>query len=127
MALTRFTRSRLLTSISAAGGSSTIDYSLVTGKELSIIELFCSTNTSLQKIEILYSDDNGSTWSNPWDEDSQIILQLWMGAGIPASGKPDATWFSGGEDTLIRVKVTNLHPTQASDVYFLVKGWERDA
>lgn len=123
--MTRFTRSRVV-SITANGGTSTTDYSLVANKELSIIELFASTDTSLQKIEILFSTDNGSTWSNPFDVDSQVILQLWLGAGVPASGKPEAAWFSGSSTTILRVKITNLHPTNNSNVYFLVKGWERN-
>lgn len=121
----RFTRSRLLTGITP-GSSRTVDYSVPAGKELSIFELFASTNLSLQKIEILYSTDNGTTWTNPWDTESGLILQLWIAAGVPSSGKPDNTWFIGGEGVLVRVKVTNLHPTTNSDVYFLVKGFERE-
>lgn len=123
--MTRFTRSRIA-SINANGGTFTLDYSLNENKELSIIELFASTDTSLQKIEILYSEDGGSTWSNPFDASSEVILQLWIGAGVPASGKPEAAWFSGGENTFVRVKITNLHPVNNSNIYFLVKGWERD-
>lgn len=126
MANIRFTRSRVVTNISANGGTNTTDYTLTSGKELSIIELFASTNTSLQKVEILYSEDNGTTWSNPFDEDSNHILQIWIGAGVPAAGKPEAAWFCGGANTILRVQITNLHPTQASEVYFLVKGWERN-
>lgn len=126
MAQIRFTRSRIAATISANGGTYTLDYNLVSDKELSIIELFSSTDTSLQKIEILYSEDNGSTWMNPFDEDATHILQLWLAAGVPASGKPEAAWFIGGENHLLRVKITNLHPANASNVYFLVKGFERD-
>lgn len=125
MSNTRFTRSRVL-SINASGGVATVDYNLASGSELSIIELFASTDTSLQKIEVLYSEDNGSTWINPFDDDADHILQLWVGAGVPASGKPEAAWFIGGENHLLRVKITNLHPVNTSNVYFLVKGWERD-
>jgi hypothetical protein len=120
--MTRFTRSRIA-SINANGGVYTLDYALAANIELSIIELFASTNVSLQKIEVLYSEDNGTTWINPWDAGSDHILQLFLGAGVPASGKPDATWFIGGENHLLRVKITNLHPTSNSEVFFLVKGW----
>lgn len=126
MTTTRFTRSRLISSLAANGGTSTTDYSLASGKELLIIELFASTDTSLQKVEILFSDDNGSTWSNPFDEDSEVMLQLWIGAGVPASGKPEASWFIGGSNVLLRVKITNLHPVNNSNVYFLVKGLEKN-
>lgn len=126
MSSTRFTRSRLITSLSAAGGVSTTDYSVPVNAELNIIELFASTDSSLQKIEILYSEDGGTTWSNPFDEDSSIILQLWVGAGVPASGKPEAAWFVGGANVLLRVKITNLHPVNNSNVYFLVKGFQRN-
>lgn len=125
MAIIRFTRSRI-SSISANGGTYTLDYTLVSGKELSIIELFASTDTSLQKVEILYSEDGGSTWMNPFDDDADHILQLWIGAGVPASGKPEAAWFIGGSNRLLRVKITNIHPVNTANVYFLVKGWERD-
>lgn len=126
MSNTRFTRSRVL-SISPAGAYEIVDYTLEEGRELSIIELFASTDTSLQKIEVLYSEDNGSTWINPFDDEADHILQLWIGAGVPASGKPEAAWFVGGENHLLRVKITNLHPLNTAKVYFLVKGWERDA
>lgn len=124
MATTRFTRSRILTI--AGAGTDTIDYNLPVNKELSIIELFASTDLSLQKIEILYSEDNGSTWINPFDADADHILQLWLAVGVPASGKPEAAWFVGGENRLLRVKITNIHPSTTAHVYILVKGWERD-
>ena len=126
MAQIRFTRSRIATSINASGGTYTLDYTIGPNKELSIIELFASTDTSLQKIEVLYSEDNGSTWINPWDSEGNHILQIWLGAGVPSSGKPEAAWFIGGSNHLLRIKITNLHPATASNVYFLVKGWERD-
>lgn len=126
MANIRFTRSRIAANISANGGTYTLDYDIESGKELSVIELFASTDTSLQKVEILYSEDAGSTWINPFDEDADHILQLWLGAGVPAAGKPEAAWFVGGENRMLRVKITNLHPVTNSNVYFLVKGFERD-
>lgn len=126
MATIRFTRSRDILNISANGGTYTLDYSVPPNKELSIIELFASTNLSLQQVEVLYSEDGGNTWINPWDGDSTLILKLYIAAGVPASGKPDATWFSGGENIKLRVKITNLHPTTTSNVFFLVKGLERD-
>lgn len=120
--MSRFTRSR--TATISAGGIYTLDHNISTGIELSIFELFCSSNKAVI-VEILYSEDNGVTWINPWDGNSNIILKLYLAAFIPAMGKPNATWFIGGENRLIRVQITNPN-AETADVYFLVKGWERN-
>ena len=125
MASTRFTRSRLV-SVTSNGGTYIHDYALADGKELLIIELFVSSDADGQKIEILYSDDNGSTWTNPFDSGSDRLLTAFIAGYIPASGKPEATWITGSSTTILRIKITNNHPTQNSNVYWLVKAWERD-
>lgn len=124
MAIERFTRSRSISITTAS--SYTLDYSIPANKQLSIFELFASSNTSGVYVEVLYSSDNGTTWSNPWDADSDMILKVFLAGYVPVCGKPDATWFNGGTNIMIRVKITNPTANTAS-VFFLVKGWERDA
>ena len=126
MAITRFTRARAI-QVNAAGGTYTLDYTIPDGYEFEVRELFASSDTSAVVVELLYSSDGGSTWTNPWDEGSGHLLKLFLGAYIPASGKPDATWFSGsGENVLIRIKITNNHPTTNANIFWLVKAFERD-
>lgn len=122
----RFTRARNVT-VNANGGTYTLDYTIPDGKQLLIRELFASSNTSGVCIELLYSDDGGSTWTNPWDDNSSHLLKLWIAAYVPTLGSPQDTWFHGDQENIIlRVKITNYNPTNNADVFFLVKAGEVD-
>ncbi len=126
MATERFTRARHATNITANGGTYTLDYSLAADKQLQIIELFASSDTDAVKIEVLYTDDNGITWTNPFDSGSSHVLLLYVAGYIPVSGQPEATWYTGGSQVKLRIKITNNHPTQNANVFYLVKGLEKD-
>jgi len=125
MATTRFTRARL-TSVNSNGGTYTHDYSIASGKELNVRELFASSDTDGIKVELLYSADNGSTWTNPFDTGSNHLLVVYLAGYIPVAGNPEDTWYVGGSNILIRVKITNNHPSQTANVFYLVKGLEKD-
>ena len=124
--MNRFTRARLET-VTKNGGTYTLDYIVPNNKDLDIVELLASSNTDAIQIDLLYSDDNKSTWTNPWDSGSDRLLTVFVAAYIPVSGKPRGTWFEGdGTNVVFRLKITNHHPTNDANVFFLVKGWEKD-
>jgi hypothetical protein len=123
MSIERFTRAR---SISLSGsGTYTLDYEIPADKEFIVHELFLSSSLSLVMAEVQYSEDGGSTFVNPWDNEGEHLLKVYVAAGVPAHGKPENTWFAGGENKLLRIKLTNLHPSSTANVFLLVKAMER--
>lgn len=121
----RFTRARKVT-VTANNGTYEHTYIIPQNRELTVTELALSS-TKAVICELQYSEDNGSTWINPWDSGATHLLWLMLGPGIPASGKPTGTYFQGdGANTKLRIKLTNIEDQDAT-VFFLVKGHERDS
>jgi hypothetical protein len=74
--------------------------------------------------EILYSNDAGETWINPWDDEATHLLWVVIAGGIPAFASPENTVFYGdGENTKLRLRFTNL-ATELLNGFYLVKATE---
>lgn len=122
MAAERFTRARLASV--TYGTPYTLEYTIPSNKEFKVFELFASSTKNVI-VELQFSDDGGTTWSNPWDSGSQHLLWMLLGAGIPASGKVSYTWFQGdGVNTKVRITITNTE-VDAATTFYLIKALER--
>lgn len=125
MSTSRFTRARLV-SINSGGGSASIEYTIPNNTEFCVSELAASSDTNGIKIIIQFSNDGGTTWVNPWDTDSEYLLVVFLAGYIPASAKPEETWFTGdGENTKLKITIINQNPSQNANVFYLIKATER--
>lgn len=122
--ISKLTRTRDVTVDS--NSTYTLDISLESNHHYIINEIFVSTNTNGLVAELLYSEDNGETWINPWDEDGEHIVKAYLAAYIPIYARPIESYFIGGTNRKFRAKFTN--PTGSSaKVSFILNGEIRDA
>ena len=125
MAVERFTRARKAT-VTKNYGTHALEYTIPADKEFRVLELSASTTRNII-VELQYTDDGGTTWTNPWDSSSNHLLWIFLGAGIPAAASPQQTYFIGdGTNTKVKIKITNTDVDNDATVFYLIKALERD-
>lgn len=103
----------------SANSNYTLDVALAANYHYIIHEIFISTNTSGLIAELLYSEDNGETFINPWDDDGEQIVRAYLAAYIPVYAQPKESYLIGGTNKLARIKFTNPTGSDAKVSFIL--------
>lgn len=101
-------------------GSDTKDYTIPDGEEWTINEFGGSSSIDSTEVELLWTDDGGSTWSNPYDSSTTKLRCLHLNSGNVAKVIDMNLKFEGdGTNTKIRLNFKNWNQVNTAEV----SGW----
>jgi hypothetical protein len=106
-------------SIDADGGIYTLDTTLSLTVKYQIQEVYISVDKDDVVFEMLYTEDGGLTWINPWDSGSNFILKGYPAKGVVFQGEVHTVEFTGGTNRKIQVKITNNGTEEAHPVFII--------
>ena len=69
-----------------------------------------------------YSDDNGVTWTNPWDSSVTFIKKLHVTAGPPSFSLLEGIEFVGGVGIKLRSRLENNNSVNPADCSAYING-----
>ena len=102
-------------------GSDYQDYSLASGERWIIEEFGGSASIDQTEVELLYSEDNGSTFENPFDSNSTKIRCIHLQNGGTVVQRLDLT-FIGGTNRILRILVKNYNSANTAEITGFVRG-----
>lgn len=100
-------------------GTAYRDIAIPEGETWELSEIGGSSSIDSTEVEILYSEDNGSTWVNPYDDQTTKIRCLHLSAGQVAKIFLAGVRFVGGANHIIRIKCKNFNETNKAEI----AGW----
>ena len=79
-----------------------------------------SSNIDSTEVELLYSDDEGSTWTNPYDDSANKLRCIHLGAGTTSKIFFGGLRFVGsGTDVQLKMVVKNYNQVNEAEIV----GW----
>lgn len=104
-------------------GSATRDFVIPDGELWKIDKFSGSSQKAECEVELLYSDDGGSTWSNPFDSGTDKLVCLHLSGHVDGTTFPPGFEFQGsGTDIVIRMKVKNYNTDSVAEIACWMEG-----
>jgi len=102
------------------------DYIIPDGKIWCICSFHGSSNIDNCEIELLYSDDGGNTWKNPFDDEADKLICLHLDGSCGGHEFTSGFEFTGSEsDTILRVEAKNYNTELQSEIISILEALER--
>jgi len=107
-----------------SAGTEIKDYVIPNGEVWQIHRFGGSSDNSNTEVELLYSDDAGSTWCNPFDSSTNKLCCLHINSQPPSP----MIWSQGfefvgsGTNCIIRLKFKNWDSSKTSEITGWIEG-----
>lgn len=102
-------------------GSKTRNFSIPTNEKWFVTEFGGNANVEQTEMELLYSEDNGSTWENPYDSGTTKIRCLHLQNGGAITQKL-GLWFIGGTNHILQLKAKNYNSIDEAEIIGWIHG-----
>lgn len=100
------------------------NYSIPAGEIWYIAQFGGCSNIDNSEVELKYSNDNGQTWTNPFDNGSDVLRCLHLQAGNPVNNQfTNPLKLLGGEGVLIQILLKNRSEGIADEIVGWFNGW----
>lgn len=106
---------------SGTAGSLSQNYTISSGELWHITAFGGSADIDQTEVELLYSEDGGSTFTNPYDSTTDKIRCLHLQNGLVAKVILDL-YFTGNSTTVLQLKVKNYNNVNAAEITGFITG-----
>ena len=106
-------------------GEESTTYTIPDGEIWKLFSFGGSSSQGSCEIELLYSNDNGSTWTNPFDDSTNKLTCVHLTTGEPAKQDfPEGFEFTGsGTDVKIKIECKNWNTSIVSEIIAWLSGY----
>lgn len=94
------------------------------GKTWKITKLSGSSNKSSCELDLLYSDDNGVTWKNPFDNLASKLISIHLNLTAQSVEFSSGFEFTGnGTDVLLKIIAKNYNTDSVAEITTWLEGY----
>lgn len=108
-------------------GTANKDYIIPDGKTWSIYLFGGNSSVCECELQLLYSEDGGNTWSNPFDDSAEKLACIHVDCGYHGERHfTNGFEFTGsGTDIILRLLVKNYNTESIAEIVSYIEGMER--
>jgi len=106
-------------------GTAYRDLSIPENERWEVSEFGGSASIDSTEVELLYSEDNGSTWTNPYDDGTTKIRCIHLSAGNTSKIFLPGLLFTGGSGHILRILCKNYNDVNTAEIAGWINGQRR--
>jgi len=109
-------------------GTASKVYTIPDGEQWTITEFGGSSSIDSTEAELLYSNDNGSTWTNPYDDSASKLRCIHLAAGTTSKIFFGGLVFTGsGTDVHLKIICKNWNQVNTAEIVGWFNGTRRES
>jgi len=101
---------------SGTAGASFQDYSIPSGEVWQVRELGGSASIDQTEVELLYTENSGTSWINPYDSSTTKIRCIHLQNGNVSIITSMVLQFTGGAGRMLRLRAKNFNALNTAEI-----------